>query len=189
MTGLETIRREILDEASARAEELLAQARREADKTVAAAEKAAEAEVQTLLDSAALKRADFRRAAADEAALARRRALLEVRREEVEKTVAAARQAILDLPDSEYFALLSRQIGALGAESGELRLSARDLGRLPRDFEKSLPEGIALSKESAPIDGGFLLLQNGIEINNSLSALFDAARDSLSDLAAEALFS
>ena len=107
----------------------------------------------------------------------------------MEKTVAAARQAILDLPDSEYFALLSRQIGALGAESGELRLSARDLGRLPRDFEKSLPEGIALSKESAPIDGGFLLLQNGIEINNSLSALFDAARDSLSDLAAEALFS
>ena len=111
------------------------------------------------------------------------------RREEVEKTVSAARQAILDLPDSEYFALLSRQIGALGTESGELRLSARDLGRLPRDFEKSLPEGIALSKESAPIDGGFLLLQNGIEINNSLSALFDAARDSLSDLAAEALFS
>ena len=107
-----------------------------------------------------------------------------------------AKQAILELPDSDYFDLILKLIGgnALPRE-GEICFNRKDFARLPKDFASklvaSLPAGAKLnvSKDEADIDGGFILKYDGIEQNLSLDEIFEENRDRMTDAAGKLLFS
>ncbi len=125
----------------------------------------------------------------------RRRALLSQKQALLDEVLRAAQDALLALPEREYFDFLIR-LAADSAEGGAgvMLLSAKDLSRLPDGFHlalnRALPEGASLdiAPKGAGIDGGFILRYGDIEHNCSVSALFDEKREHLLDAAREVLF-
>lgn len=123
------------------------------------------------------------------AALDERRSLLEARVSLISEVLDGAKARLHDLPDEAYFKML-RELIARSRRPGQgvLRLSRRDLDRLPQGFAAALGEGIRLDPAPAPILDGFILAYGDIELNCTLSALFAAADEDLKAKAAALLF-
>ena len=73
-------------------------------------------------------------------------------------------------------------------EKGEILFNEKDLGSLPEDFEKKINEvatrnggTLSISKDVAPITGGFILRYGNIEINSSIDAIFEENKEVLTD--------
>ena len=71
---------------------------------------------------------------------------------------------------------------------GKDSLSEKDLARMPESFPVELARiaderggKLTVSQETRSMEGGFVLLYNGIEENCSFRAIFDAKRDELQD--------
>ena len=163
-TGLDRIIEQILADAEAKAAEQVAAAEEEAKKTLADA--AAEAE-QTVL-------------------AAKQNAIRDV--------IAAAQKELHDLPDDEYFSVLLKlaQKNALPGDA-EMQLNEKDLARMPQDFSAQLKAAvpgtnITVSNTPCNIPDGFLLVYGGIDVNCTFASLFEAAGDTLQDLAGGMLF-
>lgn len=166
---IENLRKEILEKAQARCEEIRAQGGRES-------------------------RGILERGASG-AELLSRRMILEAKQELLAELLRKAQESIYQMENHEYFALI-RRIVAKNAlpRPGELLLSPEDRERLPDGFEKELagllPEGRSLkvSSETRDIRGGCVLLYDGVEENCSIEALFSAGKDEMTDLARSILF-
>lgn len=166
---IENLRKEILEKAQARCEEIRAQGGRES-------------------------RGILERGASG-AELLSRRMILEAKQELLAELLRKAQESIYQMENHEYFALI-RRIVAKNAlpRPGELLLSPEDRGRLPDGFEKELagllPEGgsLKVSSETRDIRGGCVLLYDGVEENCSIEALFSAGKDEMTDLARSILF-
>ena len=150
---------------------------------------AADEKTEKILADAALH------AAASAAELETRNRLLRERRRILDETLKKTVGYLQGLPDAAYFEALL-PLAARSAQAGEglLLFGAGDLKRLPADFEarlnRSLETGkkLTVSPEAAPIDGGFLLKYDDIEMNCSFSALLDARREELEDRVNRILF-
>lgn len=166
---IENLRKEILEKAQARCEEIRAQGGRES-------------------------RGILERGASG-AELLSRRMILEAKQELLAELLRKAQESIYQMENHEYFALI-RRIVAKNAlpRPGELLLSPEDRERLPDGFEKELagllPEGgsLKVSSETRDIRGGCVLLYDGVEENCSIEALFSAGKDEMIDLARSILF-
>lgn len=166
---IENLRKEILEKAQARCEEIRAQGGRES-------------------------RGILERGASG-AELLSRRMILEAKQELLAELPRKAQESIYQMENHEYFALI-RRIVAKNAlpRPGELLLSPEDRERLPDGFEKELagllPEGgsLKVSSETRDIRGGCVLLYDGVEENCSIEALFSAGKDEMTDLARSILF-
>jgi V/A-type H+-transporting ATPase subunit E len=196
MAGLDKILEDIRSESAAAVASVTGKAHAERDKVLAEAAKDANAQAEKIL-SHAKSQADDLIARADSAAqLQRRRMLLETKQELIASVIDKAKQAILELPDSDYFDLILKLIGgnALPREC-EICFNRKDFARLPKDFASklvaSLPAGAKLnvSKDEADINGGFILKYDGIEQNLSLDEIFEENRDRMTDAAGKLLFS
>lgn len=166
---IENLRKEILEKAQARCEEIRAQGGRDS-------------------------RGILERGASG-AELLSRRMILEAKQELLAELLRKAQESIYQMENHEYFALI-RRIVAKNAlpRPGELLLSPEDRERLPDGFEKELagllPEGgsLKVSSETRDIRGGCVLLYDGVEENCSIEALFSAGKDEMTDLARSILF-
>ena len=166
---IENLRKEILEKAQARCEEIRAQGGRES-------------------------RGILERGASG-AELLSRRMILEAKQELLAELLRKAQESIYQMENHEYFALI-RRIVAKNAlpRPGELLLSPEDRERLPDGFETELagllPEGgsLKVSSETRDIRGGCVLLYDGVEENCSIEALFSAGKDEMTDLARSILF-
>ena len=97
------------------------------------------------------------------------------------------------LPDDEYFSLIEKMIiKNHSGSTGEIRLGTKDLGRLPDGFEEKIKDisngTLTLSNVPAPIDSGFILVYDGIDMNCSFDAIFRSEWETLSDKASKLLF-
>lgn len=191
MSGLDKILEHISNEAAKNAKKILDNGKREADRIVASEkEEAARLEQQISRQShldvtAASKRIQ---SAAD---LKEKRMILEAKQKEIDSVIGAAKEKLASLPDGEYFAYLERMLEryATGQE-GVIRLNAKDLGRLPADFEdKAKAKQLALSKDAVDIPGGFVLVYGDVEENCSFEALINASKEQLQDKIGQILFS
>ena len=196
MTGTEKILRHIAEQAEAESGKILEAARTEAGSITAAAEK----EAAEIARQGEAKAEAFRKDAESrlEASLAmqKRRAALAVRGELVKEALANAYDRLKNLPAEEYFAFLLKQLESqVRPAAGTLELNARDLSRLPAEFEAKAAEiagaaggSLTLSKDPARIDGGFLLNYGGVVENGSFEAIFEARADELKDAVCAVLF-
>lgn len=195
MSGLDTMIKTILDEASAEAQAILDHAQEDAARILEEAAAATNLECERIVQESRQKAESILQMAQTAAMMERRRALLEKKQELLYQTVQTAREAILSLPDAEYFDFLIR-LAAQNAEQGEgvMILSSKDLGRLPSGFHtalnRALPDGSALdiASNARLIDGGFILQYGEVDQNSSLSAIFDENREQILDAAQEMLF-
>ncbi|MDE5937059.1 MAG: V-type ATP synthase subunit E [Ruminococcus sp.] len=94
------------------------------------------------------------------------------------------------MPADEYFDILEKLLVQRADKSkGLLYLSQRDLSRITDDFEKAVKNlNIKISENPADIENGFILTYGLISENCSFRAIIEAERDSIRDMAADALF-
>ncbi|MBR5682289.1 MAG: H(+)-transporting ATPase [Ruminococcus sp.] len=110
----------------------------------------------------------------------------------VEKTVSKLRE----LPDKEYFELIAKLTEShIQSGKGVISFGGKDIARLPADFESRLNDlakkkggEIALSKEAADIDDGFILTYGLISENCSFRSIIESEKEAVRDTAARVLF-
>lgn len=197
MTGLDAILEAIEQDGQRAAQEILSQAREQAEEIGRQGQRDAIRRRGEILEDAprqARHEAERVRTAAQRE---QRRILLEARQELIRESIRQAEESLAQLEGADYFAVLLRLAAAHALpQAGEMVLSPRDRERLPADFpgklQEALPEGASLtiSARTEPgIQGGFLLVYGGIEENCTFRALFDAKEEELQDLANRVLFS
>ena len=160
-------------------EQISAEAQKEYDETVNAAEKRKTRNIENAYSSA--KSISSRQ-------------VLALKSEIIDEAADSAVEKIISMSDKDYFALMYRLVSShLHSGEGVIVFNKRDKARLPEDFiEKanSLKEGASLevSDTCADINGGFILIYGEIEENCSLDALRNEKRDEIRDEAARILF-
>ena len=121
----------------------------------------------------------------------RKQAVLAAKQDVISGVLKAAYDAVMNLDDEKYFEMLEKLLEKnVLPEAGEIRFSAKDLGRMPAGFPDKI-KNIAASKggsltvsgEPEKMDGGFLLVYGGIEENCTISAVFASKREKLSEKA------
>lgn len=196
MSGLDKMKARILEEAQSTAQEIIDKAKADADAAVQAARESAEAEAAKLMERAKRNAADYGVRVDSSMDMQRKQAILAAKQEVISSVLKAAYDAVMNLDDEKYFEMLEKLFEKnVLPEAGEIRFSAKDLGRMPADFPDKI-KNIAASKGGSLIvsdkpekmDGGFLLVYGGIEENCTISAVFASKREELSDQVNRLLF-
>lgn len=196
MAGLDKIIGEIHAESDGLIREVLDRAQKEAAQIRSEAEKKAGDSVERIRRESDARLADSKSRAQSAAALTKRQLLLQEKQNLIGEVLEKAKETFLVLPEAEYFdtllALLKKN--AL-SEQGEILLNERDRKRLPADFEKKAEEAakakggsLRISEKTREIDGGLILVYEGIEQNCSVDALFETNIEMLQDKIQNILF-
>ena len=196
MAGLDKIIGEIHAESDGLIREVLDRAQKEAAQIRSEAEKKAGDSVERIRRESDARLADSKSRAQSAAALTKRQLLLQEKQNLIGEVLEKAKETFLALPEAEYFdtllALLKKN--AL-SEQGEILLNERDWKRLPADFEKKAEEAakakggsLRISEKTREIDGGLILVYEGIEQNCSVDALFETNIEMLQDKIQNILF-
>ncbi len=195
MTGLEAILAQIQADADNQREELLSAAKQDAQETLERAKQEADRQSKAILEAAQAKANAIRERAESAALLEKRDQLLRCKQQLIREALDKVCTALEDAPTEEYFSILL-ELAARSALPGEgvLYLNARDLARLPDNFQHALdeetPQGkITVSKTPRELESGFVLVYGPIEMDCTFPALFRSAYDQLRDAAGTILFS
>ena len=196
MSGLDKIVEEIHRQADAQANEILKQADEYCQAYMEDAQKKVENEVLEFEKKAQAQRTLYEEKTKSGGEFMERNSLLKARQQCINDVIHQAKEKIKNLSDEEYFNLLEKILESNIQEGeGIMCLSEKDLNRLPVDFENRIKEiadkaggKLTVSKESAAIQDGFILVYGEIEENCTLKALFDANIDKLKDIANKELF-
>lgn len=188
MAGLDKIIERIAQDSAAKCDSIIFEAQSEAQKIKDAAAKQAEDDKAAIVEAANKEAKAIVDMAESGAELEGKKTLLATRVEIIEKAIDVASEKLGVMPDDEYFAALYALVKkyAQGGE-GIMHLSKKDLGRLPKDFDKKINEGlekgakISVAKTPADISDGFVLVYGDIEINCTFEALVADARDAIKD--------
>ena len=196
MSGLDKMKARILEEAQNTAREIIDKVKTDADTAVQAARESAEAEAVKILERARRDAADYGMRVDSSMDMQRKQAVLAAKQDVISGVLKAAYDAVMNLDDEKYFEMLEKLLEKnVLPEAGEIRFSAKDLGRMPAGFPDKI-KNIAASKggsltvsgEPEKMDGGFLLVYGGIEENCTISAVFASKREELSDQVNRLLF-
>lgn len=196
MTGLDKMISQILEEAQSLAKEKEAKAAKEADAIREEAAEETKKQTEAIAQKAEKDVLDYqtRLKSADEQK--RRTALLAAKQEIIAEVIEAAYQKSCSMESEDYFETIRTMLGKYAlSQEGEILFSEKDLARMPKDFPAEIARiakekggSLTVSKETKSMEGGFVLLYNGIEENCSFRAIFDARRDELQDQVNRVLF-
>ena len=196
MTGLEKITSEIKADADKSVAAIIDKANAEASDILAGAEKEAAEAVAKINHDVSVRLSASKSTAESAAALKKRRLILEEKQKLIGEVIEEAKSLIYALPDNVYFEkILKLAEKNVSPAEGTIIFNAKDLSRLPADFETKLnvvavAKGgkLTVSKETRPIDGGFVLLYEGIDQNCSITSLFETHIESVQDKIQKLLF-
>jgi len=181
MAGINKIIAKIKQDSAEQCESILSEAKKQAGVILADAMARAAQESEAAI-AEARKKADFDVAAAGpRAAQNEKRVLLQAKNEVIGQVIASSLAKLKALPVSEYFDVLARLAVACAQDGpGEMRLSQKDLDRLPSDFAGQL-KNITIASQAANIPDGFILVYGDVEQNCTFEALVSARRDDIKD--------
>ena len=193
MSGIDKIIQQIEADTEKVCASVIGEAQRKADRITAAAQQEAQRIIAEGKDTAAAHVVDIKKRGDSAADLEEKRVMLKAKRDIINSMLNEGLAVAKNLPDDEYFALISRMVEKNSQpEDGVIRFGEKDLKRLPADFITALntvSKGkITLSPDAAPIEAGFILQYGGIEQNCSFDAIFAGEVETLSDKAGKLLF-
>ena len=173
---------EVVLSAHNKADDILTQAKIEADQIAALSQK-----------KTAEKVSDIEKRGLSAADLERRKIALKTKQGIINDMLITALDYTKSLPDEEYFDLLLTMIKNNSQPiDGEIVLCAADKARMPADFMKKVGAAakgkLTLSDDNAAISSGFILRYGGVEENCSFDAVFMSEAENLSDKAGKLLF-
>jgi V/A-type H+-transporting ATPase subunit E len=196
MAGVDTIIQQIRNDADAKAEEIIADAKKKAEVQKEAARHDADETVKAAKAQAGKESLDYEARIHSQIGMQRRQVLLLAKQEVIADVIDRAYEKIRAMEPDRYFGMLEKQIEKNAhAEAGEILLGETDLRRMPADFEKRADAAakknggsLKLSKKPAAIRDGFLLRYSdeqgdgGIDENCTLEAILDEKKEELTDL-------
>ena len=189
MAGLDKIISQIKEESQKAAERTRAEARSKADEILAQARADAERECVDIERRSKQAVANILERGRTAAELKKRGAVLAEKQRLIGATIGMAKAELKGLETGAYFdMILKLAVKSAQTGEGELLFSKKDLERLPEGL-KDKGAVLRISGDTRDIDGGFVLTYGGIEENCSIDALFDAAHEVLQDKVQEILFS
>ena len=197
MAGLDKIISQIKEESQKAAERTRAEARSKADEILAQARADAQRECVDIERRSKQAVANILERGRTAAELKKRGAVLAEKQRLIGATIGMAKAELKGLETGAYFdMILKLAVKSAQTGEGEILFSKKDLERLPEGFEDRLNASLKdkgavlrISGDTRDIDGGFVLTYGGIEENCSIDALFDAAHEVLQDKVQEILFS
>jgi V/A-type H+-transporting ATPase subunit E len=177
------------DRIIAAAETKAAQIQKEAD------EKAARAYDESVERAKQLHQRNYENACSSVDTEMKRR-ILDCKVELIDETVAKVLEKLRSLPDKEYFSLIAKMIKShIKGEKGTVYFGKDDLKRLPADLSADISSAaekvggsLVISDVPAEISDGFVLEYGLISENCSFSAVLEAEKEGVRDLAARHLF-
>lgn len=181
MTGIDKIIETIAQDTKAKCGEILAAANEQAEKIKAEAAESAAQTARAAIDEARQKAERSLATAESRIGQSGNRILLQMKNEVIRQVIASALAKLKALPEMEYFDALAH-LAALYAqnEPGEMRLSEKDLNRLPADFAGKLGN-LSIAPKPADIADGFVLVYGDVEQNCTFDALISARLDDIKD--------
>lgn len=196
MTGLDKITGEINSESEKIASEILENAKAESDRILADAKKEATEICEKINREVSVRLSAGKSSAESAVALRKRRLMLSEKQKLIGEVINEAKQIIYSLPDDTYFDKLLILIEKNATSGkGTIVFNSKDLERLPSNFEARLQAisekkggSLTVSKETRTIDGGFILLYDGINQNCSISSLFETNIEKVQDKIQDLLF-
>ncbi len=184
MTGLEKIIDKIKDDSEKAAEDILRQAEDTKKEILKKAEEESQELSEKIANDAENKCEQIISRAKSSAELTKTQNVLRQKRQIIDRVIEDAKNELLSYPDDKYFAFLGKLLKKQEC-MGEIILNRKDKERLPKDFDLA---GLVLSDKDGDFDGGFVLVNGNIEINCTVSALFEGAAEELSDTVNGILF-
>ena len=195
MAGLEKILADIEEEARTAAGNKTDAAHKEADQILADARKDADEAVRKIRAETERQTQDLAKRQISAQALARRQMMLAARQEILNDALARAKKSAMSLPVKEYFDLcLSMAAKAAEKHDGRILFGQNDLDRMPAGFmdrlKAALPDGAALTLGTSPakIGSGFILDYGGVEEDCTFDAVFAERESEFRDICREILF-
>ncbi|AGC67369.1 V-type ATP synthase subunit E [Thermoclostridium stercorarium subsp. stercorarium DSM 8532] len=199
MTGTEKIKAKILEDAEARAGQIIKEAEAEAREIKENALKEAERKKAEILKKGETDGKEIYRRMLSEADLEGRKEVLRTKQDLVEEAFRKAMDRLCGISDRDYQNLLVNMIvEAAKGEDGEILLSEADKKRIDKDFVKNInrkikdcgKEGkLVLAEDSIRTAGGFVLRYKDMEINNTFEVLFEMLKPRLENDVVKILFS
>ncbi len=193
MTGLEKILAQIKDDSDNLCADIKSKTQVQCDSII----KDAQNWAQIILKEGELQSQQIRNEiisrAKSAAELESRTVTLRKKQDIISTALDKAREHLCNLPDYEYFAVIYKMVSKYSEKTdGVICLSKKDIDRLPVDFliqiNKCSSGTLSLQKEPADINGGFILIYGGVEVNCSFRSVFSAQKELFSDEASKILF-
>ena len=195
MDGIEKIIDRISGDAQREVDDVLAQARAEADKILSQYQAQAQAEADDILtrgEKAAVERGER---LASVAQLECRKDVLRAKQEVIEEAFQLAMDKLTQLPQEAYVSLLADLAVEASSKGNEkLIFSVADRARVGKAVvvaanEKLGDKGqLTLAQETRPMQGGFILSDGAVEVNCTFETLVRLQRGTLSTQVADVLF-
>lgn len=193
MSGIDKIIQQIESDTKAYCDEIIDNARIKADAVVNNANDQAVKIRSSYEEKTARTLGDIASRAKSSAALEEKKAYLNAKQSVINEMVSAALAKAKNLPDDEYFSLITKMIEKNSQDDrGVIYFGQRDLSRLPVGFQEKINKvskgELVISQEALDIDSGFILAYGGIEENCSFDAICRSKAEELCDKASSLLF-
>jgi len=188
----------ILGDARHKAQGITDGAARQAEEIAADAEREAERTYEKNVESARHAAEDEKRQRVTMASLDARKAVLAEKQVLIEEVTDRALKETADLPREQSAEMMvSRLLSVAGERDGELILSPADrdgvgpeiVSKANSALEQSTKKGrVTLSDETRDIAGGFFFHSGGVEVNSSLESEVGSRKEELESKIVEILF-
>ena len=198
MSNLENLSAKIIEDANNKAEAILKESRDNEILIVANKTKEAELIKNQMIEKAKIEANTVKQRIISNAQLTVRNEKLVAMQKMIDKVFATAEEKLLAISESEYLELIKRYLLSMpivGNEEiilpGKYKSVVSDeyLSEINTALENSGKIGqIKLSSENRNIESGFIILKNGIEINNTFESLVNSLRDELESEIVKELF-
>ena len=190
MAGIDNLVNQILQEATQKADDLIAQGKEKAAEIARQAAAESEKLSQASMQAAQKGVKDLAERAKSQSALRRRQALLATKQEIIDEIIDKAYKKLETQDDAEYFSMIATLAEkAARPGDGEICFNREDMERIPADFAAKIEKiaaakggSLKISSVPAKIRSGFILSYGGIEENCTLDSIFAEKKDALRDL-------
>lgn len=191
--GIDNITSKIICEAGQKADDILTNARAAGDAIIAEAENKADRMLETAEENGRIEKEKLVVRKKSVAYIDGRKMLLEKKQEIIKSCFDRAVDKIVSMEKEDYISFIADLVEQTGETEGSLILNDADREKIGRDLIRHLNEYIdggnfVMHDKTKSIRGGFILVKGPVSINCTIENLVDEAREELTGKAAEQLF-
>ena len=198
MSNLDNLSAKIIEDASIKAETILKEASDNGKLMVEDKIKKAEALKVQMLEKSKIEAITVKQRIISNAKLAVRNENIVAKQEMIDKVFVEALQKLLVIGDKEYLQLLKNYLLSMPIAGNEdIILPGKYINLVSEEYLSEMNIAlialgklgeIKVSNENRDIKSGFIIIKNGIEINNTFESLVNSLRDELESEIVKELF-
>jgi V/A-type H+-transporting ATPase subunit E len=198
MSNLENLSSKIVEDANIKAESILKEAEDNAILMIENKVKSAKELEAQMVEKAKIEANTVKQRIISNTQLTVRNEKIVAKQKMIDKVFAEALEKLLEIRDEDYLALMKRYLLSMPIAGNEEIIlpgkyisvvSEEYLSEINTELNTSGKIGeIKLSSEARNIKSGFIVIKNGIEINNTFESLVNSLRDELESELVKELF-